>query len=801
MSRLETDVFPITNLHELKYRCRLYRIRGLAANDEEYDHNVQILTQKLTRHLRKPVMVIPRNGQPYLVVPEDASNPPSPFQLVRATAHLDVTDEFLTLDFENPTPETETLCAKFLQFTISGGLYNNSRYWQPGARHPFFERIAMLEKEGIAVYSGYIIRVVPTDQTKFGVCVDVTYKYVASNPLPARIPRKDIRRYKGSRYVYRFGNSWYEIKLHDHSGLNLKEQLIPDGNGKNISLYDYIQLKARKPLPPEVVKLDPESSAIQYMQGHEVRHAAAPLCYRIYDTSDARIQPLHRTTILPAHRRRGSIHAFVASELTHVHNNGLTVRVGPKPISIPKSFFMPPDLAFGNNTIYSVRATPHTTHVSLSQLGHARISALYDANIGPHVRKQLDRQYLIVPQSVIDSYGPAYFEDLKRAVRDIYPQEIPYDPILVPYNDRVDKTYAAQGRAILDAVDAAAREPGFGIVMIHETTDRRARQHDQLAAMLMHQLRKRSLYAAVTHTTVPQECYRLVHSSPNGPAYLPAREFRGKLNGYLRGVAINKVLLLNECWPFVLATPLHADLTITIDVQFHTACFTFMGKSGPDIRTELATSSLKEKLTKSLVKKILLEGLRKDEILPMKQIQNIVIQRDGCIYPPEMDGVHEAIDQLTRDGHLPAGIKPTFVEIHKNSAAPFRLFDVETKPSGHDFIDNPQLGSYMILNSRDGYICSTGREFLRQGTAKPLHVKYIAGQMPFIDVLEDIYAQACLPLTRPEDCSRYPFTLKLTDIRLTEHAGGYDEDALTFGEEDTEADEVPSETEEVEAHE
>jgi hypothetical protein len=39
--------------------------------------------------------------------------------------------------------------------------------------------------------------------------------------------------------------------------------------------------------------------------------------------------------------------------------------------------------------------------------------------------KQLDRQYLIAPQSVVDSYSPAYFRDRKRAIADIYPQEIP----------------------------------------------------------------------------------------------------------------------------------------------------------------------------------------------------------------------------------------------------------------------------------------------------------------------------------------------------------------------------------------
>ena len=73
--------------------------------------------------------------------------------------------------------------------------------------------------------------------------------------------------------------------------------------------------------------------------------------------------------------------------------------------------------------------------------------------------------------------------------------------------------------------------------------------------------------------------------------------------------------------------------------------------------------------------------------------------------------------------------------------------------------------------------------------------------MPFKEIQEDIYAQTCLALTRPEDCSRLPFTLKLTDIRLTEHAGVYDEDALAFGEDDEEDTEPRSESQEVEAHE
>jgi hypothetical protein len=556
--------------------------------------------------------------------------------------------------------------------------------------------------------------------------------------------------------------------------------MIPDGTSAPLPLYDYIIRKARKPFPKDVTDLAPESSAVRYLTARgEVRHAAAALCYPVYDTSDQRVQRMHRDTILAPQKRRPLIHSFVTSYLRDLRSDTMSLRVASSPVTFAKNLILPPDLAFGNGTVLSVRGTPGAIGVSLNQLGQERLSALYNPNVGTYSRKALDHQYFVAPQSVIDSYGPAFLTDLRHEVDVLYPQETPYNPTVVGYNDRVPKTFAAQGKAILDAIEAAALKPGFGVVMIHET-ERRLRQHDQLAAMLMHKLRKRDLYTSIIHTTVARDSYRLVQDAKGTPVYEQVRERRGKLNGYLRNVAINKILLLNERWPFVLATPLNADLTIAVDVQNHTACFTFMGKCGSEIRTEITTSNEKERLSKAHVKKVILKILREDALLGMKPIANILFQRDGTLFVSEMNGVREAIEMLIRDSSLSQAATVTFVEIHKKSAIPFRVFDVDTRPGQHKSVQNPQVGSYVILNTRDGYICPTGREFNRPGTAKPLHVKYIEGRMPFKQVLEDVYAQTCLALTRPEDCSRLPFTLKLTDIRLAEHAGGYDEDALEF---------------------
>jgi hypothetical protein len=75
-------------------------------------------------------------------------------------------------------------------------------------------------------------------------------------------------------------------------------------------------------------------------------------------------------------------------------------------------------------------------------------------------------------------------------------------------------------------------------------------------------------------------------------------------------------------------------------------------------------------------------------------------------------------------------------------------------------------------------LCATGRAFPRKGTVTPLHVKLVEGVMPIEHCLEDVYALTALAWTRPEDCTRYPITIKLNDLYLGEEAGKFDEHAL-----------------------
>ena len=781
MGQIETNFFEILNLAELESQYRRYRIKGLTSSQVDYDRNVQVLIRDLSHILKSPVTVTEDEGQLYLIVSVESGDPPSPFQVSNTTAYFEPTPEITTLDYINPTPDTEQICLRFLQFMINGLFHHGRRYWQPSSGYPQFEREPVLSKEGVDIYRGYSVRVAYSGTSGFGVCVDVTHKYVSHNPLPAGLTQSAFANLRGTRCVYHYGLAWYEIRPMFYSDLTVSEHLLKLDDRGATSLFDFIISNAPKPFPRDVTGLSPDSPAVGYLTSNgETRHAAAALCYPVLGTADSRVSRIHRDTILPPHQRRSLIKAFVSDSLAGIDSANLRVRVSSDAVTVPKRVFVPPDVEFGHGVVLSVRGTPDSSSVSLENLGQERLGSLRDPEVGPYSRKPMDRQYFVVPRSVAESYGPAFIRDLKAEVNALYDQEVPYSPTIIEYDDGVEKTFVAQANAILGAVETAGLEPGYGIVMIHEVGRGRG-EHDQLAAMLMTKLREQELFVSIIHTKVPGESYRLNQHPSNGPAYAATPQKRGRLNGYLRNVAINKVLLTNERWPFVLSTPLNADLTIALDVQNNTACFTLLGKSGPSIRTEISYSRDKEKLAQAHVRKVLLDILRQETSLGIDEVENIMLLRDGRWFKSEINGIKDAIATLHSEG-LMKGTSVSFVEIPKTSALSFRLFDVETQNGCRSRVENPGLGQYHVLNGRSAYICSTGREYLRQGTAQPLNVRYVGGTMPFDRVLEDIYAQTCLALTRPEGCSRLPFSLRLTDIRLAEHAGDYDQDALVFGE-------------------
>src|SRR5439155_2198276 len=111
--------------------------------------------------------------------------------------------------------------------------------------------------------------------------------------------------------------------------------------------------------------------------------------------------------------------------------------------------------------------------------------------------------------SVADSYGPVFLEDLSREVNRLYPQGKGYKPSVIVYDDIRGKTFKEQGRAIIDAAKGVARHgSGYGVVMIHHTSDRKKRHEDRLSGLVLRALKEEcDLVVSTIHVETSRKQY------------------------------------------------------------------------------------------------------------------------------------------------------------------------------------------------------------------------------------------------------------------------------------------------------
>ena len=304
MSKLETNVFPITNIAQLSSSYRLYRIRGLHSEQSEYHQNRQIIARRMSYATHTPATVVEREGEPYLVLRDDAPEPPSPYQLVRRTVYFDRVPGVRTLDYTERNPENDEICLRFVNFTVQTPLNSNSTLWQPGSGEPFFEKTPTILSGNVVRYPGFSVRAIVTPDGGIGLCVDVKHRLASRQPLPLHMDRAAFRRWRGSRCVYRYGHRWYVVHLHEFNDLTASEILI-QRNGTRVTLLDYILAETEKPVPEELANLPNNASVVSYMSNQgELRGAPAGLCYPVIDTKFEEAGRHHGGTILRPHERR-----------------------------------------------------------------------------------------------------------------------------------------------------------------------------------------------------------------------------------------------------------------------------------------------------------------------------------------------------------------------------------------------------------------------------------------------------------------------------------------------------------------
>jgi len=792
MYQIETNIYLIENLEQLSCKYRVYRIRGLSPSSEDYDKNIQLLVQFLSNKTDSPCVAFKTKDGVFIAQPDGFMELPDSYDLVRTTVKIERTPRLHELRFDAFDSTTVGLVHRFLQGSIERKFYNNPSLWQPHSGCPFYHKSPDQEfkelSKDVDLHRGFSFRVILLPNGKIGICVDVSSKYVSRSPLPTKIGHEDFKRkYQGMNCLYEYGNRWYEIKIEGLSDLNASELTLPP---EGVSLFDDIHRKAGLHKSPRLIALPKDCSVlIYYTTFREPRHAPSGLCRLTFTTEHPQVKPFHSITIKRPHVRRKEIQ-FVVDKYFRDLTFGLNkIILSEKPVAIPEKRFIVPDLEFGNKKILSLRNTPNSIHSSLEQFPLKKKELLYSNDAGLFVKKPFDRQYFIFPKSIYESFGNKFLKDAIAEVQQMYypEDEISYSPTIVTYDDSVQKSIYAVGRAIIKSVEENYVGPGFGVVMIPEIKSKRIRKEDELANLVMRELREREIYVSIIHSTVATESYEFILTEEGNGEWrlVNDRKQLGKYKGYLKNVVLNKILILNSSWPFVLKTPLNADLTIGIDVKNNMAGFTVIHKNGADITFYFSESDQKEQLRANHVCTKIIEIISNEQKLLPRNIRDIVIHRQGKLFPQEKNGIVQALSIVAEKGLIDKDHQCTFLEIRTTSRVPFRLFYVTTLPGTQkEMVYNPAIGTYVLLSEHDSFVCNTGLPYEHQGTTKPLHVVKVEGPHALKNLLEDVFYLSNLTWTKIDDCSRQPLSIKMTDIRLREFAGEYDVDALRFGEEE-----------------
>lgn len=799
----ETNIFKIENLSKLSAEYALFEILGLtqSADDDDYDINIQYIIRTLSYSLKHPVTVITRENRPYLVVRNETEileKIPSEYAIKRNDmVRFQKFGKAFQIDFVNYTEETKGIILRFLQWDIQTELNRDSRIWQPGSGDAFFSKDAAEVVGKVGVYSGFLVRVVELPQGKgFGLAIDATKKYISMVPERMKLSMAEFKRFAidKSHLVYNYGGKRFEIKAHQLSDLTASQYKFPrQQDGEFVSLLEDTQESFKRSsgtMPPEVANLSDDASVLMYMTNDkEERGVISGLCYRVFDTEDSIVAGLHRKSIIRPFNRRRLIRVARAKFFKALKFGDVTLEVGAQPLTTKKQKIVAPDIEFGNGVIVSVRGTKGAISTTIEKLGRERIGLLEESNVGCYSTAPFERQYFVVPQTLYNMYcNEQYFlKDLMERVDEMHKSETGWKPEIITYNNRGKKNSVDIGFEIVQQIKERVGKNlgGYAVVLLPSDVERIKRKHDETAALIVAECHdNHELQVSIMHSDTLGECF--THKTVNGQSkYVVKNELYGRYKGYVRGVAINQVLLNNERWPFVFWSPLHADLTIGIDVKRHIAGFTFVDKFSRNTFIRSDKSDNREKLSTAQVVKMLVKNIPLQAKYATGKISRIVIHRDGRLFPRERDGISKAIATLIQRGTLPQDCSVSIVEIPKHAMASYRLFDITGDYDVLKTIDdndkalNPEIGSWLIVNATQALLCTTGREFRRNGSSRPLLVNYaLGGGMHFEEILEDLYYLSTLAYAKPDDCSRLPLTLKLTDRKINNLGSEFDIESL-----------------------
>lgn len=744
-----TNLFALETPARLRIAYRTVEVDGVPAGDDQAEHLEKLRTQ-LGFALRCPVAITARGKHPRVAVPAATVISEADYQLTPFVAHVRPTEAVSTIELGKHSEGEAYLLRSFVEFALRSPLHANPMLWGK-ARRWYWKQPTDTGRGGqVVAYPGFAWHVVDVGGRLY-VAIDPTTRYIASEPITGA--EWDMEALRFRHCLYRYGDEWYEIQLMRVLESPISETRFAPRDGQTTDVFSYTTERWRSSPPPWIRQLDPASPGIVYRTGSRFdRFGALALCWLCNRTDDPDVGRLHRVAILEPEARLDA--SRVAAEVFNgAVLDGVPIGLSVDPMGVPSRHFRLPTLQFGGGTTLD----PNT---SLRDYPRARAKLLTDPRAGWLSTTPLGRQYLVLPKSLSRQVNEDFASRLQSAITR-HSLGVQYAATLVLYDDTNARTLHQYVNVLKEALTRAGARGGYGIAVLPERAPRDL--HHWVKAELYPELQLKCASAS-----------SIMRYYDRGGRLRSDRS--GEYHGYITNCAIG-VLLVNRRWPWAIASPLHHDVHIGIDVLNGQAGLTFAYCGGRDIHFEHRPGTLPERLSTPQLASALTEELsRRFPPLGANRPTSIVIHRDGRLFESEKVAVHRAIADLQRTGSLGLDVKTALIEIHKDTSQHLRLFS-----SGENGrIRGPRLGAWWARTATDGLVVTTGWPYRTPGTPKPLAVSLVEGDVELAHLLEDILCLSQLGFSMPSGSTRLPVTLKLSDDFLEAVAVSYDEEAARY---------------------
>jgi hypothetical protein len=756
--QLWANLFEICNLGELRIGYRLLRIDGLPA-DDQLDRNVQQLVSDLAYELRQPVARTRRDGEQFVALPSNAAMPRLRRQLVPHAVDLIPDDQTFELDLANLDDATAPIGRAFLQFAVRTPLYRDRSLWQNGRAWYQKQPRSGDGRTTVDIYDGFRVAVVMIEGRRAFVAVDLAAAYVDRLWLPQRLNGGDFGPYRGRRALYHYGPNWFIVQLAGMTGKSISEQtFVPDG-GQRIDVLNYT--RAQWPRDSLVASLAPDSPAVVYRSvgaGRE-RYGALGLCKVSYTTQNPEVAGLHRASIVDPTPRFARAAEVVRRHFARVELDGHPLQITDAPLQLARKYFAFPAQKFGNGAVLGTASAPGVTHVEpIERIGRGRMDLLLNPKVGPLDQSPFDAQYAVIPQGLPRNLAEDFLRRVENGMRSVSGQPN-YKAKTVLYRDGARSLYQ-QLTAIGQGLSEGGIRRGYALLVLPVGAH----------VDLHHQVKQRH-WPDIQIQCANAGKIRSYYEEVGSGTYRVRSGFDGRLNSYVRNIALG-MLSANRKWPWALASQLHYDMYIGVDVLNRIAGITCVYGAGASIFFRDYRSTQPERLSAAQMRQMVIDALGTDLLQLGLRPHSVVMHRDGRSFASERRGLHAAIDKLISDGILPVDVEIGIVDVRKSSADHLRLAGGQSLGA----LTNPLVGSYFVLDARSGIVATTGAPFQFPGTAEPLSLEIVEGDLQIEAVLEDAYALSTLIYSAPDRCGRLPVTIRLADDLLEPIAGADPDD-------------------------